>query len=52
MFRIMSFLLLAGIFLSGCAYFPPDNPIEELIEKEIDNLTGLDIDLSADDEKI
>lgn len=45
--------LLAVCFcLAGCSLFPPDNPVEELIEDEIKAVTGLDIDLSADDEKI
>lgn len=42
---------LALIFLAGCSYWTPDNPIEEAVEAGIEQATGVDIDLSADDEE-
>ena len=46
-------LTLYALCLSpGCSYFYPDNPVEEWIEDEIEDWTGLDIDLSADDEQL
>ena len=45
-------LILNGFLISGCSHFYPDNPIEELAEEGIREVTGLDIDLSVDDEKL
>lgn len=38
-------------FLCACSWYP-DNPVEEAIESKIEDYTGLDIDLSADDEEL
>lgn len=40
------------LLLTGCNYWAPDNAVEELVEQGIEQVTGLDIDLSADDEKL
>lgn len=45
----MKYLLL--FFLASCSWYP-DNPIEECLEQQIENVTGLDIDLTADDEEL
>lgn len=43
---------LCLLLLAGCSYWSPDNPIEEAVEAGIEQATGVDIDLSADDEKL
>lgn len=40
------------LWLAGCSYWTPDNAVEELVEEGIEQVTGLDIDLTADDEKL
>ena len=40
------------LVLAGCTKLAPDNPVEEMVEEVIQEITGLDTDLSADDEKI
>jgi hypothetical protein len=46
------FIILNGFLVTACSHLPPDNPIEEAVEEVIMDVTGFDIDLSADDEKI
>ena len=50
--RAILILAIVNGFLTGCSHFPSDNPIEELIEEGLNDLTGVDVDLSADDEKL
>lgn len=38
------------LFAISCSLYP-DNPAEELIEQEIRDLTGIDIDLTSTDGK-
>ena len=45
-------LIVVNGFLNGCSHFKPDNLIEEALEEGIEYATGLDVDLSADDEVI
>ncbi len=46
-------IVVAGVVIAGCNYYlpeiyPDDNPIEEAIEKKIQDETGFDVDLSPD----
>ena len=45
----MRFIVLTAVFCACSAY--KDNPAEELVEAEIRQITGLDIDLTSEDGK-
>lgn len=44
-------LIVVNGFLNGCSHFYPDNPVEELVEEGIKEVTGLDVDLTSTDGK-
>ena len=49
---IFSLIVVSGILIPGCSRLKPDGLVEEALEEGIEYATGLDVDLSADDEVI
>lgn len=47
----VSILIVGGFLICGCFRFSPDGRMEEAIEEEIKEVTGLDIDLTSTDGK-
>jgi hypothetical protein len=44
-------IVVSGILIPGCSRFVNDGPLEELIEEGIEELTGLDVDITSEDGK-
>lgn len=47
-FFILFAMALIIFFLSYSSYYPKDNLIEQAVEEEITNITGLELDLSPE----
>lgn len=47
----MKISIILGIvfMMQGCGYFPPDNPLEEFAEEQIEKVTGIDIDFTPNE---
>ena len=43
--------MLTLIVLSGCFHIYPDSPVEESIEEYIERMSGMDIDLTSEDDE-
>lgn len=46
---VMIVIAVCELCMSACSSIP-DNPVEEYAEELIENYTGLDVDLTSDDE--
>ena len=48
--RASTFLVMVfGFYFCGCSHLPDDSPPEEFLEDVIEDVTGLDIDLTSED---